>query len=299
MADRAPVTLLPFAFSREYPVSIPASTPADALAPYFDLVGQPGAGAPSLAMLARLQRGHIEAIPFENLTPLAGLPVPLDIPSLLDKFTRRRGGYCFEHNTLYQHALAALGFRATPVLARVRMSAAPDAVTPRTHMLLLVDVDGERVLSDTGFGKMTPTAPLRLVPDVVQQTPHGRYRLAHLGDAWRLEAEVDDAWLHLYVFEPRPAYPVDFAMSNWYVSTNPASHFTRDLVAVRTVHDGRHVLHNARYAFHGSGAPAGRRALASGDDIAHMLETTFGLAAGQVPGLVARLDDIARREAAG
>nr|WP_308700789.1 arylamine N-acetyltransferase [Pseudoduganella umbonata] len=258
----------------------------------------PGA-APSLDTLAQLQRGHIQAIPFENLNPLAGLAVPLEIPALVEKFTTRRGGYCFEHNTLYRHALAALGFHATPLLARVRMTAPPDAVTPRTHMLLLVEIDGERFISDTGFGKMTPTAPLRLVDGVVQQTPHGRYRLASLGTAggeWRLEAETDGDWLHLYVFDLRPAYPVDVEMSNWYVSTHPVSHFTRDLIAVRTVDEGRHVLHNTRYSFQPAGLPAVRRELASGSEIAGVLEDTFGLAAAGVPGLAAKLDGITRSQ---
>jgi N-hydroxyarylamine O-acetyltransferase len=177
------------------------------------------------------------------------------------------------------------------------MTAPPDVVTPRTHMLLLVDVEGERVMSDTGFGKMTPTAPLRLVPDLVQDTPHGRYRLVRLGDEWRLEAHSDGEWLHLYVFDSRPAYPVDFEMSNWYVSTCPVSHFTRDLMAVRTTDDGRHVLHNARYSYYGPDTAPIRRELASGAEIAQVLETTFGLAAGQVPGLAGKLDAIARRQA--
>lgn len=271
---------------------------SDSIAAYLNLTGAglPGI-APSLDTLARLQRGHIQAIPFENLNPLAGVPVSLEIPALLDKFAARRGGYCFEHNTLYRHALATLGFQATPLLARVRMTAPPDMVTPRTHMLLLVEIDGERFISDTGFGKMTPTAPLRLVPDSVQHTPHGRYRLASLGDEWRLEAEVDGDWLHLYVFDLRPAYPVDFEMSNWYVSTHPVSHFTRDLIAVRTVDEGRHVLHNTRYSFQPTDLPAERRELVSGEQIAQVLEDTFGLAASGIPGLAAKLDGIARRPA--
>lgn len=265
------------------------------IAAYLGLIGVPAGAGPSLDTLARLQRAHIQAIPFENLNPLAGLPVALDIAALLDKFGARRGGYCFEHNTLYRHALDALGFATVPLLARVRMTAPPDVVTPRTHMLLLVDVDGERVLSDTGFGKMTPTAPLRLVDGLVQQTPHGRYRLADLGDTWRLEAEADGDWLHLYVFEPRPAYPVDFEMSNWYVSTNPASHFTRDLIAVRTTDDARHVLHNTRYSYYGADTPPIRRELGSGAELVDVLENTFGLAAGAVPGLAGKLEAIARR----
>lgn len=269
--------------------------PTETLAPYFDLIGVAPGAAPSFDALARLQRGHIEAIPFENLHPLAGLPVPLDIPALLGKFTRRRGGYCFEHNLLYRHALETLGYTTTPLLARVRVNAAPGTVTPRTHMLLLVDINGERFISDTGFGKATPTAPLRLVPGPAQATPHGMYRITGSGDTYTLENDTDGGWAPLYAFELQPAYPVDVEMSNWYVSTSPASHFTRDLMAVRTVAGGRHVLHNARYTFYGTGAPAVRRELASGEAIVDELETTFGLAAGQVPGLAERLDDIARR----
>ncbi|QBE65478.1 arylamine N-acetyltransferase family protein [Pseudoduganella lutea] len=272
-----------------------SAAPNTSIDAYFDLVGQPAPGGPSLAGLARLQLGHIMAIPFENLNPLAGLTVPLDIPALLDKFTHRRGGYCFEHNLLYRHALDTLGYRTTPLLARVRVNAAPGVVTPRTHMLLLVEVEGERWLSDTGFGKATPTAPLRLVPGEAQSTPHGVYRLVPEGDAgdsFLLETDAGDGWAPLYAFESRPAYPVDFEMSNWYVSTHPASHFTRDLIAVRTVANGRHVLHNARYSFYAVDGTATRKELATPAALVHLLENTFGLAAGSVPGLGAKLSEI-------
>ncbi|WP_338764188.1 arylamine N-acetyltransferase [Massilia sp. METH4] len=263
-----------------------------ALAPYFDLIGQPGTAKPSLAALARLQLGHILAIPFENLNPLAGLRVPLDTAALLDKFTHRRGGYCFEHNLLYRHALETLGYRTTPLLARVRVNVAPGTVTPRTHMLLLVDVDGERVLTDTGFGKATPTAPLRLIAGVPQQTPHGVYRLTQEGDEYQLETETGEGWAPLYAFEPRPAYQVDFEMSNWFVSTHPASHFTRDLIAVRTVANGRHVLHNGRYSFYGTDGTGTREEITTVAALVHLLENTFGLAASEVAGLEAKLGRI-------
>jgi N-hydroxyarylamine O-acetyltransferase len=286
----------PFGFHREKNVPLADDAARAALAPYFDLAGQPDAGEPSLAGLARLQLGHIMAFPFENLDPLGGLRVPLDMPSLLDKFTHRRGGYCFEHNLLYRHALEALGYRATPLLARVRVNVAPDVVTPRTHMLLLVEMDGERMLSDTGFGKATPTAPLRIAGGVAQQTPHGVYRLVPSDGGYLLETETADGWAPLYAFELRPAYPVDVEMSNWFVSTHPASHFTRDLIAVRTVANGRHVLHNARYSFYGADGTATREELATPSGLLHLLENTFGLAAGAVPGLEAKLAAIVRRQ---
>ncbi|QGZ38618.1 N-hydroxyarylamine O-acetyltransferase [Pseudoduganella flava] len=280
------------------------------LARYFDVTGCRPDGAPSADALARLQLAHMLAFPFENLNPLSGNRVLLDLPALVDKFTARRGGYCFEQNLLYRQALQSLGFRTTPLLARVRANVPEDVVTPRTHMLLLVDVDGERLISDTGFGKMTPTAPLRLVPDVVQQTPHGRYRLVQVGDMgapaqwgapsgeYRLEAEIDGTWAALYQFDLRPHWQPDFEMSNWYVSTHPASHFTRDLIAVRTVATGRHVLHNTRYSLYGPDTIFERRELTSGPELMQLLESTFDLAAERVPGLAAKLDAIAARDPA-
>jgi arylamine N-acetyltransferase len=51
-----------------------------------------------------------------------------------------RGGWCFEHNTLFRHALEALGFSVTSLAARVLWNAPPDSpMGPRSHMLLLVD----------------------------------------------------------------------------------------------------------------------------------------------------------------
>src|SRR5690606_17659533 len=98
-----------------------------------------------------------------------------------------RGGYCFEHNRLFGAVLESLGFDVTGLAARVLWEREPGSVMPRTHMLLTVDVAGEPYIADVGFGGLTLTAPLRLVPDLEQPTPHETFRVQRRDDGFVLE----------------------------------------------------------------------------------------------------------------
>ena len=111
------------------------------LSAYLRRIGLDAAPPATVAGLATLHRAHAGAIPFENLDILLGREIRLDLPSLEAKLVAaRRGGYCFEQNTLFSAALADLGFRVTPLAARVRLGGRTDG--PRTHMLLSVRADG-------------------------------------------------------------------------------------------------------------------------------------------------------------
>src|SRR5690606_11765990 len=128
---------------------------------YFKRIRYSGSRTPNLATLKAIHALHPAAIPFENLNPLLGIPVLLDSPSLKSKLIdAQRGGYCFEHNLLLKEALESLGFPATSLAARVIWNRSDDAITSRSHMLLLVEVEGEQYLADVGFGGQTLTAPL-------------------------------------------------------------------------------------------------------------------------------------------
>ncbi|HEX4845653.1 MAG TPA: arylamine N-acetyltransferase, partial [Geothrix sp.] len=118
---------------------------------YFERVGFGGEPKASLDTLFALHFAHATRVPFENLDIQMGLPIRLDLPSLQDKLVRRRrGGYCFEQNTLFLAALKVIGFDVIACEARVRLGA-PD-ILPRTHMLLLVRMEEAFWLSDVGFG---------------------------------------------------------------------------------------------------------------------------------------------------
>ena len=99
---------------------------------YFERIGYAGERAATPAALAGIIERHSAAIPFENLNPLLGLPVALDLPSVAEKLVAQgRGGYCFEHNRLLWAALEALGFAVSGLAARVVWNMPAGAVTPR------------------------------------------------------------------------------------------------------------------------------------------------------------------------
>lgn len=78
---------------------------------YLERIGYKRPKTISLEMLKELHLLHPQAIAFENLNPFLGIPVSLDQNSLQCKIIHNgRGGYCFEHNLLFQKALKTLGF---------------------------------------------------------------------------------------------------------------------------------------------------------------------------------------------
>ena len=234
---------------------------------YFRRVAYTGSAAPTLETLEDLHALHVEAIPFENLSPYLGEPVNLDLASLEEKLVRGgRGGWCFEQNLLLSHVLIALGFDVTRLAARVRLNAAPDVVTARSHMLLLVKVAGRDYIADVGFGGLTLTAPLELRAGVQQSTPHEAHRLQAIGGGYSLEAKVSGEWHALYTFEMHEQQIADYEVSNWYLSNHPGSQFLAGVIAARAAPDARHALRNTRYSIHHPDGTTERRIIASVDE---------------------------------
>jgi N-hydroxyarylamine O-acetyltransferase len=78
---------------------------------YFARIGWTGERAPTHTALSGILYAHTRRIPFENLDVLRARPPRLDLASLQRKLVdARRGGYCFEHATLFAAVLSALGF---------------------------------------------------------------------------------------------------------------------------------------------------------------------------------------------
>ncbi|WDR01915.1 arylamine N-acetyltransferase [Devosia algicola] len=170
---------------------------------YFERIGFAGSIAPSLATLEQLHALQPAAIPFENLDPIIGLPVMLDQRSLEQKLLHnRRGGFCFELNTLFMRVLADLDYSVKPYTARVLWGYPEGAERPLSHMVLGVEINNAPYLVDVGFGSFTLTAPLKMRPDIEQKTPNETFRLLTDGDGFRLEVSLDDDWKPVYQFDP-------------------------------------------------------------------------------------------------
>ncbi len=204
--------------------------------------GRGGELAPDLGTLTGLHRAHVRAVPFENLDVALGKPVPLDLKSLQDKLVgRRRGGYCYEQNSLFAAVLERIGFTVAGRGARNRSRGA--MLPPVTHALLVVTIDGEQWLCDVGFGWQGPLEPVPL---------RNGGRVEQSGWTFGIKAEGEgihvlrslrpQGWTDLYAFAPQTLYPGDFTVMNHYSSSHPQSRFLGQVVAQRPGEEARRAL---------------------------------------------------------
>jgi N-hydroxyarylamine O-acetyltransferase len=234
---------------------------------------------PGLATLRALQLAHIQTVPFENVDVLLGRKISMEPSTVVDKIVvRRRGGYCFEQNTLFLEVLRAIGFRVTPMLARVRRNAPPDVRTPLTHMVLCVEIDGRHWLADVGFGAVGATAPLALDTEDEQATPHEPHRLVRTGGAIMHQVKLGEEWADVYLFVPEEPAPIDFELGNWFSCTHPRAHFINNLVVSRVDGDLRLTIFNRELTIRALDGSAEKEVIASPEQLLELLAGRFGLA---------------------
>lgn len=257
---------------------------------YFHRIGYAGPQHPTLDTLTVIHRHHTRAIPFENLNPLMGWPVRLDVASLQEKLVHAgRGGYCFEQNLLLMHALRAMGFPVVGLSARVLYNVPADVVSARSHMLLCVTLNERAYLADVGFGGLTLTDPLCLVPDVEQTTSLEPFLLTAAGDEFVMQACIGGEWKALYRFSLQEQQQIDYEVANWYVSTHPGSRFVSSLMAARAEMDRRYALLNNQLAVHHLDGRTDHEVLRTPSELRAALEESFKIAVPDFPGLDAAL----------
>ncbi|KQX12768.1 acetyltransferase [Streptomyces sp. Root431] len=239
-------------------------------------IGRDGELSTDLRTLTAVHRAHVRSIPFENLDVALGRPVPLDLASLQAKLVRRRrGGYCYEQNSLLAAALERIGFPVAGRGARNRTRGA--ALLPVTHALLVVEAEGEQWLADAGFGWQGPLEPVPLRDGA---------RVVQGGWTFGIETEEEgihvlrslrpDGWTDLYAFAPQTLYPGDFTVMNHFSSSHPESRFLGQVVAQRPGAEVRRALVRETLTTVRTDGVTEERVLTAGE-LAATLEGDFGI----------------------
>jgi len=246
------------------------------LGAYLARVGLPAAlaggarPAPTRRLLAEVMAAHSRSITFENLDVVLRRPVDMSLPAVVAKLvgpdgTSRRGGYCFETNTLLAAALRELGFGVTPLLCRTRWNKEPGVVTPYTHLALRVRAAApgaaaadaaaaaatEDLLADVGFAGTNGIEPVSL-SGAEEALPEGLFRVVpagapHAGGGYSaLQWHLKGAWRDLYVLRlDEPAAEADMAVANFWSYASPAARFPTQFFVQRVVADaGRDERHH-------------------------------------------------------
>lgn len=245
---------------------------------YLERIDYRDAPKPDRQTLERLQQAHMLAVPFENLSIHYGEPIMLDSERLYDKIVkRRRGGFCYELNTLFAELLAEIGFKVSLLSAQV--ATADGGFGPEfDHMALRVDLD-EPWLVDVGFGDSF-RRPLRIRTGEEQPQDGMSYRIDQDGDRFMLKRRPADAVDTPpgieYRFGLQPHMLGDFAEMCRYHQTSPLSHFTRKRICSRATPNGRISLSDLRLIVTEDGHRT-ETELAGEAEFRHALHTYFSI----------------------
>jgi N-hydroxyarylamine O-acetyltransferase len=251
---------------------------AFALTEYLKRIGIEGPVHPDLATLTAIHTAHVGAIPFEGLDPFLRREVNLDLADIQQKLIgHRRGGYCFEQNTLLKAALEAIGFTVTGLAGRVRWMSPPDSpLGPRSHMLLRINLPEGPYLADVGFGAFLLDRPLPFETDVEHSTAMGKFLLTQADGMYSLNVKQPAGWRTAYVFNLEPQIPSDYEVANWYTSTSLKVPFASTLIMERLTPDRRYQLVNNRFITQmRDGEVVEERVIGTADELGRLLDQTF------------------------
>lgn len=209
------------------------------LTDYLSRIGYEGEVRTDIATLTRLMQQQLRSIPFENTEVQAGR-IPSMVPEdIVEKvINRRRGGYCYEVNGVFAMALTAIGFEwyfagARPMFYPMRR--------PKTHMVVIVRIDGSDYLCDTGFGGYALRAPMMIEEGEAVQDGD-RFRLELIDGEYVVSSFVQGEWQRQYGFAMQPQEWIEFSLANYFNATHPDTIFTQKKLAIMQTPNGRKIL---------------------------------------------------------
>jgi N-hydroxyarylamine O-acetyltransferase len=242
---------------------------------YLERIQCAGPVSPNLETLQRLHRQHLLHVPFENLDIHLGRPLSLDVSDLFDKIVRRRrGGFCYELNTLFAALLEELGYRVDRLSARVRGD--DGQLGPEfDHMVLLVHLDS-RWLVDVGFGNSF-VDPVNLDQEETHVESDVEYRLRSEDDVLALQQRTPPRdWATQYTFNTIPRDTSEFVPMCRFHETSPQSPFPQKRVCTKATPWGRITLSDLRWIETAS-SHRDERALNSEAEFEEILRDRFGI----------------------
>lgn len=226
--------------------------------------------------LDRLIWAHISTVPFESLDLHEyGFVPSLNVDDLFDKFVvHRRGGYCFEQNTIFGELLNALGFPTYGTVVRLLGRPGP-TLFPYSHKGLVTEAEGKHWYCDVGYGGPGPKGVVEIREG--EQTVSGIvYRGTQRPNDFLIERKTDDGWANVLYFAERPIEPCDFEPLNFYCALRPDSNFRLNRIANLTLPNGSKSLSGTHYALRLDGSVT-EKDVTTHEELEDLLREEFGI----------------------
>ena len=245
---------------------------------YLDRIGYTGSRELTGETLDKLIWAHISTVPFESLDLHEyGIVPSLNEDDLYNKFVvRRRGGYCFEQNTIFGALLRDLGFPVYGVC--VRLLGRPGPLRAFSHKGLVVHAEGKDWYCDVGYGGPGPKGVVEMREG--EQVVGG---LTYRGSFTKREGNFSierldpDGWKDVLFFAPRPIEQVDFDPLNFYIALRPDSGFRLNRTVNLTLPNGSKALSGSHYTHRENGQIVCEKDVTTREELHDLLLSEFGI----------------------
>ncbi|WP_234733665.1 arylamine N-acetyltransferase family protein [Tellurirhabdus bombi] len=211
---------------------------------YLRRLGYSGYLDNPLDVLKQLHKNHLLTVPLENLDIHYGKEITLDIPTLFHKIIiKRRGGFCYELNSLFYELLKSIGYQVEMISGRV-YEVEKGFKDEFDHLAVVAHIDDESWLVDVGFGRRFGHHPLRINLNEIQEDETGRYRIIQHDNRYlavQQQHEMGD-WVTSYIFTLVPRKLSEFTAMCDFHQTSHASFFTRNKLCTIATPTGRITL---------------------------------------------------------
>ena len=223
--------------------------------------------------LSRLVRGHLLNVPFENLDVWAtGESPSLATADIFDKVVvRRRGGYCFELNSLFCKLLRGLGFDAYMASAYVVKD--KDFLPTPSHCVCICRLAGEKYLCDVGLGASMPLYTLPLSGGT-----EGGFCIKSEGEYFAIYTPAGRTTL----FRDIEVHPVDLIPCSYHISQIPTSPFRNLPVIRRTLENGSISLMGRDFKYR-CGDESEDREITTAQELRSVIDDYFKIPIGDLP----------------
>lgn len=211
---------------------------------YLDAIGAERSG-PTLETLTTLIQRHLATFPFTSVGPVLGDPLPLTSDAIFERIVEQgRGGYCFEHNSLFFDVLNELGFTTRLVMAGVMFTTDDPPLDHRTTLVTLPEGD---FIADVGLGWPTPNYPVPLSGEATGDSWREFRAQRFAPQLWQVQSLRKGRWSPSYRFELGEFTDDDCAVGHATCGQHPDSQFVNNVIASLVFSDEIRSLRNKEY----------------------------------------------------
>jgi len=193
----------------------------------------------SYSSLKQIHKHHLLSIPFENIDIISQIPLSMNPSEIMKKITTgKRGGICFETNSLLFSVLQELGFNVSFISTKFWNEEKKCWNPEFSHLSLLVKIDDQNYLADVGIGGGF-LEPLLLRDHYVYSDSNGSYRMIKQDDSNFILQKFNGIWKDLLFISIIPKQLQQFEEQFHYFQTSNETIFTQYKIVNLLTNEGR------------------------------------------------------------